>query len=183
MTDETAWVIELAGAAWLELNTGAPHYWAGGVDGVNWTPDIEKAIRFSRKTDADRIASVWDRRILDTRVREHVWSEPARATFQNLRVVTPCPTCGRSTLFVGTGGHLTCSALECPQPWPEKRIEALKGKAEACNDDHVRADVALNLAAGGQVDELVLELNRRVHLRNEALRAELAAAFVGTVRE
>jgi hypothetical protein len=27
-----------------------------------------------------------------------------------------CPACGWASLFVGEGGHLTCSQLECPRP-------------------------------------------------------------------
>ncbi|MGC9540200.1 DUF6085 family protein [Streptomyces sp. UG1] len=35
-----------------------------------------------------------------------------------------CPACGWSTLFVGDGGYLTCSRLECPQPDAAHRILA-----------------------------------------------------------
>lgn len=27
-----------------------------------------------------------------------------------------CPACGHQSLFVGAGGHITCSSLECPNP-------------------------------------------------------------------
>lgn len=27
-----------------------------------------------------------------------------------------CPACGWSSLFLGDGGHVTCSRLECPKP-------------------------------------------------------------------
>lgn len=27
-----------------------------------------------------------------------------------------CPACGWTTLFLGDGGHVTCSRLECPNP-------------------------------------------------------------------
>lgn len=27
-----------------------------------------------------------------------------------------CPACGGSSLFLGSGGYLTCARLECPQP-------------------------------------------------------------------
>ncbi len=32
------------------------------------------------------------------------------------RVAGTCPACGRSSLFVGDGGHVTCSMLGCPDP-------------------------------------------------------------------
>ncbi len=27
-----------------------------------------------------------------------------------------CPACGTRSLFVGTGGHITCSLSDCPDP-------------------------------------------------------------------
>jgi hypothetical protein len=27
-----------------------------------------------------------------------------------------CPACGWASLFLGNGGHVTCSRLECPNP-------------------------------------------------------------------
>lgn len=42
------------------------------------------------------------------------------------RISTPCPACGSSSLVVGTGGHLTCSVLRCPQPGVEHEISRLK---------------------------------------------------------
>lgn len=46
------------------------------------------------------------------------------------RIVTPCPSCGRRCLFIGTGGHLTCSYLgpECREPAVERMIESIKAK-------------------------------------------------------
>lgn len=32
------------------------------------------------------------------------------------RIETRCPMCKHGTLFIGSGGHLTCSWLECPNP-------------------------------------------------------------------
>mgnify|MGYP001569443309 FL=1 len=31
-------------------------------------------------------------------------------------VVGYCPACGSQTLFLGDGGHVTCSRLDCPRP-------------------------------------------------------------------
>jgi hypothetical protein len=36
-----------------------------------------------------------------------------------------CPTCGHDTLFIGEGGWLTCSWLECKMPGVGRRIEQL----------------------------------------------------------
>lgn len=35
-----------------------------------------------------------------------------------------CPACGRASLFLGTGGHVTCSELSCPKPEAPDRILA-----------------------------------------------------------
>jgi hypothetical protein len=50
------------------------------------------------------------------------------------KIATPCPTCGNSTLFVGSGGHLTCSWLKCRQPGVEVAIDALKQQRQALDD-------------------------------------------------
>jgi hypothetical protein len=49
------------------------------------------------------------------------------------RIVTPCPSCGRRTLFIGTGGHLTCGNLgpDCKEPGVERQIELMKSQLAA----------------------------------------------------
>lgn len=32
------------------------------------------------------------------------------------RIVDRCPTCGSQSLFIGTGGYLTCSVIGCKEP-------------------------------------------------------------------
>lgn len=52
------------------------------------------------------------------------------------RINTRCPVCGHQTLFIGSGGHLTCSWLKCPNPGVESAIDAIK-KHRAEVDDLV----------------------------------------------
>jgi hypothetical protein len=33
-----------------------------------------------------------------------------------MRIATRCPSCGSQTLFIGSGGHLTCGLLPCKNP-------------------------------------------------------------------
>jgi hypothetical protein len=48
------------------------------------------------------------------------------------RIVTPCPNCGRSSLFIGEGGHLTCSVLTCSEPSAERaNAQQREGLADA----------------------------------------------------
>lgn len=44
------------------------------------------------------------------------------------KIATPCPSCKGKTLFVGTGGHLTCGWLECKEPVVETKIAQLEAK-------------------------------------------------------
>lgn len=41
------------------------------------------------------------------------------------RITTRCPSCGHQSLFIGSGGHLTCSWLECKDPGLERAIAKL----------------------------------------------------------
>lgn len=46
------------------------------------------------------------------------------------RISTPCPACGSGSLFVGSGGHLTCAVLQCPEPSPQSEINNLRAAIE-----------------------------------------------------
>ena len=45
---------------------------------------------------------------------------------EDQRIVTRCPSCGGQTLFIGKGGHLTCSLLICKQPSVDAAVDSLK---------------------------------------------------------
>lgn len=47
------------------------------------------------------------------------------------KITTPCPACGNRSLFIGSGGHLTCAILRCPEPSAEQAIIALSHTAGA----------------------------------------------------
>ena len=67
-TENFGWVIE---GAWSE--TSRPDYWVGSS---RWSTDHTKALRFARKLDAERAASL----MLDgvrVRISEHVWTQEA----------------------------------------------------------------------------------------------------------
>jgi len=46
------------------------------------------------------------------------------------RIRTRCPSCGHDTLFIGNGGHLTCSLIGCKQPVVERAIDDLRAEVE-----------------------------------------------------
>ena len=43
-----------------------------------------------------------------------------------IEITTRCPSCRGKTLFIGTGGHLTCSFIGCKEPGVGRAIWALK---------------------------------------------------------
>jgi hypothetical protein len=66
--DETAWLVELRGMGspqWARLRLG---------DWV-WTDDASKALRFSRRQDAEEICGIFEE--LDVIATEHMWCSPA----------------------------------------------------------------------------------------------------------
>ena len=50
------------------------------------------------------------------------------------RITTRCPTCGNQTLFVGSGGNLTCSWVKCPEPGVERAMDGLKAYSGRLHD-------------------------------------------------
>jgi len=56
-----------------------------------------------------------------------------------LRIADKCPTCGVQSLFIGTGGHLTCSSLQCKEPgvtrgWERRVAAAVTVEMERCTE-------------------------------------------------
>ena len=48
----------------------------------------------------------------------------------NMEVISdPCPVCGYKSLFIGSGGFLTCSNLKCPNPVTGDAIKLIKEEA------------------------------------------------------
>jgi len=67
MTVERGWLIEKGASS-----TAAPLYWNGDPVEVGWTTDVDQAIRFARKLDAERVADGL-LIIVAVRVVEHRW--------------------------------------------------------------------------------------------------------------
>lgn len=62
-----------------------------------------------------------------------------------LEIVTPrCPSCGGQTLFIGKGGHLTCSVIGCKEPGVERAINNLRSEVERLRAKLERAREALH---------------------------------------
>ena len=52
-----------------------------------------------------------------------------------------CPSCTGKAIFIGTGGYLTCSHIDCPEPdvaRKVKQLEAEKAQAGASLDEYNR---------------------------------------------
>lgn len=53
-------------------------------------------------------------------------SDSGRTYESGQRIADRCPSCGHATLFIGTGGWITCSWLACKEPGLSRAIQALK---------------------------------------------------------
>jgi hypothetical protein len=64
------------------------------------------------------------------------------------RIVDRCPSCGKTTLFVGEGGYLTCSFLGCPEPGVGRVIERMQREFEEARPvlEAARDEARLGLA-------------------------------------
>ena len=56
------------------------------------------------------------------------------------RIVTPCPACGGQSLFIGSGGHLTCASVPkdqfqgCPSPGVDETVKRIKAERDAARE-------------------------------------------------
>ncbi len=50
------------------------------------------------------------------------------------RITTRCPACGLQSLFIGSGGGLTCANLKCKNPVVDCEIEKLQKRAVAAEE-------------------------------------------------
>jgi hypothetical protein len=79
---------------------------------------------------------------MEFKVCRHGWrgSVPERGE----QIVTPCPACGAKSLFIGSGGHLTCARVPsdhgggCDDPSVEDAINHLKDRLRAAEEDAAR---------------------------------------------
>jgi len=108
-------------------------------------------------------------------------SDSMREPAESLRIsiVTRCPACHHQTLFVGSGGHLTCSWLQCPNPSVaeaieqlESRIRELEGARDACQAENSRLATAKQ-AAERIVTSIATMLGRMNVPPQDVLEAEI----------
>lgn len=64
------------------------------------------------------------------------------------RVQGRCPACNGSSLFLGTGGHVTCSRLDCPNPTlADDQLH--RGRPDTQLHDAIECAIGLNVDCGG----------------------------------
>jgi hypothetical protein len=59
------------------------------------------------------------------------------------QIVTRCPSCGSQSLFIGKGGHLTCSRIDCKAPSVDQAVEDLRAELREAKDEIRAADAGL----------------------------------------
>lgn len=114
-------------------------------------------------------------------VCHHGWrgSVPERGE----HIVTPCPACGAKSLFIGSGGHLTCACVPsdhgdgCTSPSVEETVKVLKAKLAEAEADAEKLAVELDGAR-----EEIAEADKRIE-RAEARLAQINSARVGLSAE
>ena len=55
-------------------------------------------------------------------------------------VLMRCPCCGHATVVLASGGHLTCTWGECPQPVVERTVKDLLAQSEELKALRARVD-------------------------------------------
>lgn len=93
-------------------------------------------------------------------------------------IQTKCPACGWKSLFIGSGGYLTCGNLDCPTPIFDAAIQAYVRqevlKAQVQQLRSIRdSDVHLNHGTIELLAYMSQELNKQKH--RAALKAKGAS--------
>jgi cell division septum initiation protein DivIVA len=89
------------------------------------------------------------------------------------RIETPCPSCGnRGTLFVGKGGHLTCSWLPCKEPAPQRVWEQAEAERDQLGERVKALEEKITVMRYDEQQELIHALRERLA---ELIRACLQA--------
>lgn len=86
----------------------------GGLPEAPWKKGEEDKM----STEDEKIAEGMERRAAVA--RRHSYKE----------INDRCPSCSHRTLFIGTGGYLTCSLIDCPEPGVGKAIDTLKAEVK-----------------------------------------------------
>lgn len=51
-------------------------------------------------------------------------------------IISRCPSCGGCFLFIGKGGHLTCSLIGCKEPVVDRAVDNIKAKVERLQKEY-----------------------------------------------
>lgn len=64
-----------------------------------------------------------------------------------------CPSCNGRNIFIGTGGHLTCSYIECPEPVIAQKIDDLMNELAEYKEHFEPLMIKLRLDAEAQMEQ------------------------------
>ena len=120
------------------------------------TPDIEKLVEECLDVHSvpSGLGARFDMRSALRWLAERLSAPAEKREFAgmdaNVGIADRCPTCDRTTLFIGTAGWLTCSSTRCPEPGVSRAIKRLREPQPA-------DDGAKNAPAEGE-DAVVVEI-------------------------
>jgi hypothetical protein len=105
-------------------------------------------------------------RLLEELVETRTLLDAAQPSDPFPRLADRCPACGGTTLFVGSGGWITCSLIGCPDPTMDHAatIEALRAERDV---ERARAD---QLQADLDARQVVLDQNAAYYAELVVLR-------------
>ena len=124
---------------------------------------------------------------------------PPAITVEQPRITTRCPSCGHQTLFIGSGGHLTCSWLECKAPSLDDfldeaaaHLQALQQENERLVDERDEARLIVSLVNNEVIGSagyftnpscVVAVQDLKLHANRAAARADAAETALRELRE
>ena len=84
-----------------------------------------------------------------------------------LRITDKCPTCGCTSLFIGSGGYLTCAVLECPNPGVGDAIARLQRERDEARERLAKAEARVR-----EVEQSRLSHFQREHIEGDGLEID-----------
>jgi hypothetical protein len=118
--------------------------------------------------------------VSDTKQAKAVCSHGWRGSTIDERIIDPCPSCGMRSLFVGSGGYLTCGSLSCKEPGVGRKIDAL-----AAENAEMRAKLAAaeKVVRAARVFSIAHDNSDQFSLEPEDLLHEALDAYDAATRK
>jgi len=95
------------------------------------------------------------------------------------RINMKCPSCNGSFIFIGEGGYLTCSYVDCPEPDVAKKVNQLEAERDDYRNQYHMAEAKV-LSRDALLEQLSEEQLTKDVAKAEAEIEALREAFSHT---